>query len=160
MGTSWPLDLAGTFLASGDQHKGRTLFAGADHRTVWAPPAGGVARVFRSAAERSGRRRRARPLASLATSACSPVHSVAGSPSTVHTSEISLVLIQPGLAARLGLSYQFYHYRFYQLGPDNSCYRTYQFRADNVSARPHGRYRNTSRASIPVPGTQRSLTGE
>jgi len=33
----------------------------------------------------------------------------------------------------LGWCYQFYHCRFYQLGPDNSCYRTYQFRADNLS---------------------------
>ena len=32
----------------------------------------------------------------------------------------------------LGLFFQFYHCRFYQLGPDNSCYRTYQVRADNL----------------------------
>ena len=35
----------------------------------------------------------------------------------------------------IGLCYQFYRYRFYQLGPHNSCYRTYQFRADNLSGR-------------------------
>ena len=32
----------------------------------------------------------------------------------------------------VGLCYQFYHYRFYQLGPDNSSYRTDQFRAHNL----------------------------
>ena len=33
--------------------------------------------------------------------------------------------------ARLELCYQSNHYRRYQSGPDNSCYRTYQLRADN-----------------------------
>ena len=34
------------------------------------------------------------------------------------------------LTPAIGLCYQSYHYRFHQLGPDNSCYRTYQSRAD------------------------------
>jgi len=42
----------------------------------------------------------------------------------------------PARSCLLGFCCQFYHYRFYQLGPDNFCYRTYQFRADNLSARP------------------------
>ena len=36
-------------------------------------------------------------------------------------------------ASGLGLSCHLNHYQFYQLGPDNSCHRTHQCRADNPS---------------------------
>ena len=39
----------------------------------------------------------------------------------------SEVLATLKLDPKLGLYYQFYHYRFCQLQPDNSCYRTHPF---------------------------------
>ena len=43
--------------------------------------------------------------------------------------------LAPHPSWELGLCYPVYHYRFCQVGPDNSCYRTYQFRADTLSVR-------------------------
>jgi len=56
------------------------------------------------------------------------------SPTSVDSSEGFPVLSPSGLVPSrcricLELCYQFYHYRFYQLGTDTSCYRIYQFRA-------------------------------
>ena len=50
----------------------------------------------------------------------------------------------------LGFCYQFHLYRFNHVGPNNSCYRTYQSLADNLSARVPG---EASKGFIGTSGT-------